>query len=306
MRKNKKGQAWLIGVIAVVIIAIIAVIYALAAYDTVDASHIGVKNRFGETQGTIIAGLHHTGVFTHVEQYNLRLRTVEVKMLQGAESSIDKEGQAVYAKIIVNYRLNPANVEKAYADIGMDVDLEKTLALDGLIREGFKSVTSKYTSKEIWQNRDKVKEEAIVRITGAFPEEYFILNKVYIPDLDFNPEFLNAIEQKKTNTELALAKAEEVAIATAEANMKIETAVGNKREAELKADAEAYQIKAKADADAHALLAIATAEAEGLRLKKAELTPLMVQNNWIDSWNGQVPTYMFGGEETSLLLQMPQ
>ncbi len=287
---NKQGQA---GVIAGVIIFIfVVVIFAVAGTDTVDASHIGVKNKFGKILGTMTPGIEWTGAFTQVEQYDLRLRKMTVDMA-GDQSAVDKDGQSVFATIEINYRLKSDNVEQAYSRIGPDNTLANILNLDGIVREGFKGTTVQYGALEIIQNRQTVKEQAIEKIQANFPSDYFVLDNVIISNIDFNDAFKAAIEAKKTNEELAKARAVEVDIQKFEADKTIENARGAAESKKLAAEAEAYQ-----------RLTMAESEAQSLALKRKELTPLMVQNNWIDAWNGALPTYMLGGS-TDILLGMP-
>jgi len=279
----------------VIVIFVIALIISVAGFDTVNASHKGVKVKFGQIQGTMEPGLAWTGLFVDVHQYNLRMRKMHVDM-DADQSAVDKDGQSVFADIEINYVLNPTKIENIYSQVGSDNGrLETTLNIEGIVKEGFKAVTSKYSSLEIIQNRGQVKEEAIEQITANFPAEYFTLSNVIVSNLDFNAEWKKAIEQKKTNEELAKAEEKNVEREKQKADQAIEIARGQAESKKLAAEAEAYQ-----------RLTMAKAEAESLRLKKAELTPQMIQNNWIDAWNGQLPTYVLTSEENSnMLLQLP-
>jgi len=289
---NKKGQIemWLT---LLAVIVFIAVAVGFTVFDTVDASHVGVKNRFGVIQGTMPPGMAYTGAFVHVYQYDLRMREMQVSMA-GDQSAVDKDGQSVFATININYRLNPDNIIDAYTKIGVDRDrnLERILNIDGIIREGFKQTTSQYGSLEIFQKRQEVKEKAIEIIRANFPKEYFNLENVIVSNLDFNPAFKEAIEAKKTNEERAKAKGAEVEIEKFEADRQIEIARGRAESKKLDAEAVAYE-----------RLTLAQSEAEALRLKRKELTPLLVQNNWISQWDGALPQYIFG--DSGILLNMP-
>jgi len=318
--KNRKGQGMgaAIGLGALVLFfVVIGVLFA--GFDTVDASHKGVKVKLGEVKGTMDPGLEWTGMFVDVHQYNLRTRKMEVKM-EGAEGAVDRDGQAVYARIEINYRLNPASVEDAYKGVGKDHELENVLNIDGIIREGFKSVTSNYTSLEIFQKRPQVKGAAIARMKMSFPEEYFVIENVVISNLDFNAAFKAAIESKKVAEETAKAEQEKVKIAEAEANFKIATAEGAKKEAELVADAQAYQkmkvaeaqafeIKAIAEAEADGIRAKGLAEADALRKRKAELTDDMVKVLAYEAWaqgGSQVPQTILGGDGAAMIYNLPE
>lgn len=290
--KSRKGQA---GFAITGFIIVVLLFIGLAGFDTVDASHKGVKVRLGKIIGTMNPGMEWTGLFTAVHQYDLRVRKMTVEM-NGAQSAVDRDGQSVYATIEINYKLNPVNVEKAYAEIGRDKEIADILRLEGIVKEGFKTVTSQYTSLEIFQKRQEVKDAAIDQIQSRFPQEYFNIENVIISNIDFNPAFKEAIEAKKVAEESAKAKEQEVFVNKFEADKQIETARGQAESAKLQAEAEAYQITVRAEAEARAL-----------ELKAKELTPLMVQNNWIDAWgNGaRVPMYIAGESGNQFLMSMP-
>jgi regulator of protease activity HflC (stomatin/prohibitin superfamily) len=258
-------------------------------FDTVDASHIGVMNQFGTIKGVMTSGMRWTGVFTHVEQYDLRERQMTIKMDDDATSAVDKDGQMVFATIQVNYRLQSGKIIDVYKTVGVDKDLAKILNIEGIIKENFKVVTAKYTSTQMWQNRSIVKEQAIVQIESKFPKDYFTLDNIVISDLDYKQAFKNAIEQEKENEKLALAAKAAVEIATFNANAAIETARGA---------AESNKIQK---------VAAAEAEAKALELKRIQITPLMVQNNMIDKWDGKYPNFLIMGDSgQNFLMQLPQ
>jgi regulator of protease activity HflC (stomatin/prohibitin superfamily) len=292
--KNKKGQEGGFAVTIIVIIIFIgAAIVAALGFDSVEANHLGVMIKMGQVQGIMQPGTAWTGIFTSVETYNLRMRQMTVNML-GDQAAVDKDGQSVYATIDINYRLNPASVIDAYTKIGVDSNLERTLNIEGIIKEGFKTTTSKRTSTEIWQSRETVKQEAIKQISENFPKEYFTLDNVVVTNLDYNQKFKDAIEQQKINEKLALSKEAEVKIAQYEADMAIQNARGA---AESK--------KLNAEADAYILLTQAKAQAEGLSLRKQQITPLTIQSDMIAKWNGAYPTYLVITPGNNFLMQLP-
>jgi len=303
-KKNKIGSNTIAGIaILFGITLFIAIVVAMVGFDTVEASHKGVKVRLGEITGIMNPGLQWTGLFTTVHQYDLRTRKMSVNMM-GAEGAVDKDGQSIYATIEINYKLNGENVENAYAKIGLDNSLSDTLRLEGIVKEGFKTVTSHYSSLEIFQKRQEVKDKAIEQIQSRFPQEYFSIENVIISNIDFNPDFKAAIEQKKVAEEMAKAKEQEVSVYKFEADKQIETARGESESKKLQAEAEAYQKKVLAESRAFEITEVAKAEAVALELKAKELTPLMIQNNYIDAWDGTLPKYMLSSD-LNMLMQMP-
>ena len=287
---NSKGQGEGVAIILILLFLLGLVAY-FTCFDVVDASHIGIKNQFGVIKGTMEPGMQFTGPFVEVVPYNLRTRKMVVTMM-GDEGAVDRDGQSVFANIEVNYRFRKDKVIEAYKNVGRDGELEEILNVEGIIKEGFKSITTEYASLELFQKRSEVKQKAIDKIMTNFPTDYFIVENVVISNIDFNDAFKKAIEDKKVAEERAKATEQEVNIAKFEANKKIETARGEMESKKLRVDADAYET-----------LKIAESEAKALELKAKELTPMMVQNNYIDQWDGKLPQYVLG--DSSILLSMP-
>ena len=147
LKESQKGQfEWGIGLGGLAVVALIgAALVFMLGFDAVDASHEGVMIRFGQITGTMDPGMRWTGLFTHVEQYDLRTRKVVID-LSGGNSAVDKTGQAVYATVAVNYRIKSDKeiVRNLYAKIGTDSVIADRLNLDAIITEGFKQATVKY------------------------------------------------------------------------------------------------------------------------------------------------------------------
>jgi hypothetical protein len=272
---NNKGQgtAAIFGSIFVVVMLAIVIIMALG-YDTVEPSHMGVKVKFGQILGPMNPGMQWTGVFTHVEQYDMRVRKDTIEM-KGDNAAATKQGQAVYATINVNYRIknDPVVVTKLYGEVGTDDQIDDKLNIQAIITEGFKQTTVKYDWIGILENREKVKEEAITAIKANFPKDYFDIQDVVVTNIGFSPGFQGELEAKQIAEQTGLKEANNLVV------------VKNQQAQEI----EKYK-----------------AEAEKLKLQKSEITGLLNQQAWIAKWDGHLPAYMIGPPETmASLLQLP-
>lgn len=296
MIKSKRGEDGALGALIAVLVVgvfVIAFVSVIAGFDTVDVGHKAVLVQFGELKGEMNAGMKWTGLFVDAVPFNLKERRMIVTLV-GDNAASDKDGQNVFAEVQINYRLKSDMITAAYTQVGKDEDLEKILNMEGIVREGFKSAVVKYTAMETMLKRDELKQLTIDKITEKFPSKYFELENVVIANLDFNVAYKQAIESKKVAEEVAKATENQVQISKYEADKKIETARGEAESMKLSAAADAYKIEVKAKA-----------EAEALRLKSQELTPMMVQNNWIDRWDGKLPVYQFG-ENANMLVSIPE
>jgi regulator of protease activity HflC (stomatin/prohibitin superfamily) len=91
--------------------------------------------------------------------------------------------------------------------------------------------------------------------------------------------FKKAIEAKNNAVQTALTAENQVKTAEAEAKIKIARAEGN----------------------AKAMLTNARAEAEANQLKQRTLTPMLLQQQWIERWNGKLPETMLGDKTNAMI-----
>lgn len=270
-----------IGAIALVVIGIIVL---FLGFDKVDADKVGVMDRFGVVLGTMPSGLRWTGLFVGVTEYPLTVQKMSLDRIE----AVDIGGQAVFASMAVNYRIkNPEVPLEMYQKVATTGDMrivEDILAMYEKVEEAFKQVSVQYEAIEILENRDEVRAKTIDRINQLFPKEYFEIISITVSNIDFQKSFNDAIQLKKDNTQLAKAAQEKVKQAEAEADQEIQHARGKAESKKLDAEAIAY----------------------ALRLQKQEITPLLIQKDWIAKWNGDVPKFMMGGlDDSNLLLQIP-
>lgn len=270
---QKKGDGLIYG--ATVVIALIVIIFVLAmGFDSVDANHLGVKVRLGKIQGVQESGIEWTGLFTDVYQYDLRTRQQTVE-LQGANSAVDKTGQAVYATININYRVKPAHdtIVRLYKEVGTNEIIAERLNIIPIVREGFKQATVKYDALEILEKRQEVKQIAKDNIHQNFPKDYFEIQEIVITNIDFSEGFKQAIESKKIAEQDAIKEKNQLEVVKFQQQQEIEK----------------YK-----------------AEAEKLRLQKSQVTALLNQQKWIEKWDGRLPTFMMGGQQQQdMILQLP-
>lgn len=273
---NKKGQGeiFALGVIVFIILMVVGVIGAFLGFDTVPASHLGVKEQFGTIRGVQHSGLEWTGLLTTVEKYDLRTNKVVVDMT-GNNSAVDKTGQAIHSTINVNYRIKNSDdtVLRLYTEVGRSDVVADKLNLDAIISEGFKQATVKYEALEILDKRQEIKELAKKNIRNNFPTEYFELQKIIITNIDYSDEFKNAIEEKKVAEQDALKEKNQLEVVKYQQQQEIER----------------YK-----------------AEAEKMRIQKSEVTALLNQQKWIEKWDGTLPTSLvMTGSSSDLILSLP-
>jgi regulator of protease activity HflC (stomatin/prohibitin superfamily) len=102
-------------------------------------------------------------------------------------------------------------------------------------------------------------------------KEGFVINQ-FTSNLVYPDSFKKAINAKNNAVQKSLMAENQVKQAEAEAKIKI----------------------AKANGEAESILTLAKAEAESNRLRQQTLTPMLLQQQWIEKWKGNVPTTQLG------------
>jgi len=140
---------------------------------------------------------------------------------------------------------------------------------------------SKYTPIEVYSNkREEIQELTYEKMKKDIQDYHLILEQIDIREVYYNDEYEKAINQKKLEEQKALTLIE----------------VTKQKEELLK----------QADIEKNIEITKAEAEAKALQIKGQSISnnPRVVELEWINKWNGELPTYMLGGNQ-SVLLGMP-
>lgn len=271
--KNKKSQVGTIVFLFMVLFTIV-IFVLLLGFDKVEASHLGVKVKFGQIIGVMHPSLQWTGLFVDVYPYDMRTRKAEIE-LSGDNYAPSKDGQKIFSLINVNYRVKKSDqtIQDLYANVGADNIISDRLNINAIITEGMKQATVGYTAMEILEKRQEVKDKAIENIKKNFPQEYFEIENIVITNIAFSKEFADEIEKKQVAVQTALKEKNQLDVVRFQQQQSIE---------------------------------IYKAEAEKIKLQAQQLTDLTVKQRWIEKWSGNLPQYMITSQENAnWLLQLP-
>jgi regulator of protease activity HflC (stomatin/prohibitin superfamily) len=222
----------------------------------ISAGHRGIILNFGAVSDRVLSeGLH---IRIPVMQ-NIEEIDVRVKKNETKCEAASKDLQNISSIIAVNYHLRADKVNELYKNVG--VNYESTI-IDPAVQEVMKGVTAKYTATELITLREQVSIAVKESLDARLAKYFIIIDDFSIKDFQFSATFTKAIESKQEAEQLA-----------------------------LKAERDLQRFKIEAEQK----IATARAEAETLRLKNISVSPLMIQLNAIDKWDGKLPQYMLSG-----------
>jgi regulator of protease activity HflC (stomatin/prohibitin superfamily) len=258
----------LIGVGAFILLSI-----AFASCERIDAGHVGVKvNLYGSQKGvdgiTEVTGMVFYNPFT-TKIYEFPT-FVQHKEYTGEESfSINsKDGSEFRVSPILNYQVVTDKVPFIFGKYRRSLDQIETGFLKTAVYDAFRIATNSYTADSLISNREGFEARVRGILEKQLNAEGFTIQQ-FTSNLDYPKTFVDAINAKNNAVQQALKAENDVRTAEANAKIKVATAEGN----------------------AQSLLVQAKAEAEANRMKQQTLTPLLVQQQFIEKWDGKLPVY---------------
>ena len=266
--------------ILVVVGVIVAIFAMFSSCDVVNAGHVGVKvDMFGSGKGvqnvTACTGwVFYNPITTKVYEFPTYIQHKEYKKTEDGDNSFTvntKDGSEFRVSPILNYSVNPQMAPSIFAKYRRTLPELEEGFLKTAIYDAFRLATNKYTAEELISNRAIFEVEVRRLLESQIVKEGFIVNQ-FTSNLEYPTSFKNAINAKNNAVQAALTAENQVKTAEAQAKIKV----------------------AKAQGDAEAMLTKAKAEAESNKLRLSTLTPMLLQQQWIEKWDGALPKTQMG------------
>jgi regulator of protease activity HflC (stomatin/prohibitin superfamily) len=266
--------------ILVVLGLVVLLVVGVFSCERIDAGHVGVKvNLYGSGKGvsdvTECTGLvFYNPMSTKIYEFPTYIQHKEYKKSDEGDNSFivnSKDGSEFSVSPIMNYSVQREKVPAIFAKYRRSLPEIEEGFLKTAVYDAFRLAANKYTADGLISNREVFEVEVRRILVSQLQKEGFILNQ-FTSNLIYPDSFKKAINAKNNAVQSALMAENKVKQAEAEAKIKVATANGN----------------------AEALLANARAEAESNRLRQQTLTPMLIQQQWIEKWKGNVPTTQLG------------
>jgi regulator of protease activity HflC (stomatin/prohibitin superfamily) len=250
-----------------------ALVILFMSCERIDAGHVGVKvNLYGDNKGVSdvveVTGMVFYNPITH-NIYEFPT-FIQHKEYTGENSFVvnSKDGSEFHVSPIINYSVQRDKVPSIFAKYRRSLEQIEEGFLKTAVFDAFRLATNKYTADELIGNRQAYEVEVRKILENQLLREGFVVNQ-FTSNLVYPETFKAAIEAKNNAVQAALRAENEVKTAEAQAKIKVATAEGN----------------------AQAMLTSAKAEAEANRMKQQTLTPLLLQLEYINKWDGKLPVY---------------
>lgn len=245
--------------IIIIVIILLALIFMPVSCTRIDAGYDGILiKQYGTDRGvqdvSLVTGRVWYNPYTEdVAQYPTFVQTVDYKAFQINA----KDGSSFTVDPTLSFGVLKGNSPKIYTKYRKELDEVTNTSIYNYVKDAFRLQMNKYTTDEIVSNREKFETDVQSTLTKVLEKEGFYLEQL-----------TSGLGYPKT----------------------IVDAVNNKNKAVQEAMMVENQLRI-AEAQSKKLLIQAEAEKRANELKQQALTPLLIQQQFIEKWDGKTPLY---------------
>ena len=259
----------------IIILVVIVVIFQPIGCTTIDSGDIGIKFHKwssssedyggveGSCKGWAFYNTYTTNIFTY-PTYTQR-KTYKAFNVNAKDASIFQMDPTIA------YRINPAKAPDIFVKYRVGIGELENGYIRTCIYEAYRTCANKYTSDSLMANRANFESDVRARLEKSLMSEGFIVEE-FTSQITPPASLTQIINEKNAAIQSALKSENLVKEAEAKAKIAIAEAEGKAKAMKVKADAEAYYNKAIA----------------------ASLTQYVVMEDWIEKWDGKLPTVQGG------------
>ncbi len=284
MRRTGAGIAIVIGVS---VLAFLLLIAFFSSYVQIDYGTVGMVTRFGRITGRIMAPglnwklplvdrvvIYHTQEIVYVTADPGDEEPSPGKYVDYPTDTTTADGQQIQVKYSVRFRIDPDRITQIANEIGDEAQLvEKVVKFHTRILA--RNIPKEYEALDLYTgNIQRVQEEFETQLRPLLEKKGIILEAFGLRKIDFQEDYVQAIEQKQIEAENVITEKNRAEQAKWKAQSMIEEAKGQAAATIENARGEAERIRL-----------LAAAEAESIKLKGEVLKqyPEVIQLEFVES-----------------------
>lgn len=225
----------------------------------IDAGYEGILiKQYGSDKGVQDVSLVTGRVFYNpwtedVEQYATYIQTIDYD----AFDVNAKDGSSFSVDPTLSYNIVPGNSPRIFKKYRKTLAEVSETTILNYVKDAFRLQMNKYSTDEIVSNREKFESDVQKTLSGVLEKEGFRLEQL-TSGLQYPQTIVDAVNSKNKAVQEAMKVENELRVAEAQAKKMIVQAEAEKRANEL---------------------------------KQQSLTPLLIQQQFIEKWDGKTPLY---------------
>lgn len=261
-----------------VLFAIIAMGVTSCGYEKIDAGNVGIKvNLYGDAKGVdnileVTGAQWYNPFTTEIIEFPTYVQSSiwTADEREGSDNNEEfklttKNGLIVRIDVSINYRVEPGQVVGMYTKYRKPLPIVSATILRTLVRDGYNIAAAQFTAEGIYADRIHFQNvaDSIVR-QNLEPEGFTVEKIVVINEIRLPKSIKESIEKKIAAKQIALQKESELQQTNADAAKLISKSNGEATAKRIMADADRYEYEQK----------------------QRSLTTLIIQQQFIEKWNG--------------------
>ena len=257
-------------------IVLLVILCGTRCCTVIDSGEIGIEfhkwstseENYGGVEGTCHGWVFYNPFTTSIFTYPtyIQRKTYDPFNVNARDASIFSMDPTIA------YRINPDKACDIFTKYRVGIRELEEGYIRTCIYEAYRTCANQYSSDSLMSSRANFESDVRRRLEASLMAEGFIVEE--FPSPITPPQALEQMINEKNMAIQSSLKAENK-VKEAEANAKIKIA-------EAQGEAEAMRIKADGEAYYN-------------RTISASLSPMIVQEDWIEKWNGEVPTVVGSG-----------
>lgn len=272
------------------------IIGAFMTFYIVPEGHVAVVKFTGKADRVVQPGFHSKWPFLETTE------TFEIRERKNAEEMAAATANQLPATAIIsmNWTVNRDAAMDLFIKYGGLAQFEERV-LDPRMRSASKAAISRYRADQIIRERQRVVAEIhheIALVTETLP---IAISNVQLENISLPQQYLDSILAKEKAREDAEREKHTLAQQKLRAQQEVQTAEAERDARKAKADGQAYEKRTLAEAEAYSVRVVYEGRAEGIQALKAQITDGYIDYLKAQTWNGQLPQTMMGGDVSALL-----
>ena len=247
------------------------VVFSFTSCTVVDFGEIGIKfhkwssakEGYGGVEGTCKGWVFYNPITTSVFTYPTYIQRKNYEPFNVNA----KDASTFQMDPTIAYRIEPEKATQIFVKYRKGIEDLESGYIRTCIYEAYRTCANKYTSDSLMSSRANFESDVRRRLENSLQAEGFIVEE-FTSQITPPESLAQMINEKNAAVQSALKAANKVKEAEANAKIAIAEAQGSADAMKIKADAEAYYNRTIA----------------------ASLSPLIIQEDWIEKWDGTVPT----------------
>ena len=266
-KANRENKALSKITIILALIFALSVIIIPPSFHTVETGEVAVVKHLGQAKEVKTAGTYFNLWITNKYQtYDAKVQNVSIET-----AAYSSDAQTMNIQMNLQYQILSDKVLEIANQYGSLDALN--VRIQAIAIEKTKATLSSHKAMDIIANRAAMSPAVEEEVRKAVGEEYYVnIVSVVLTNIDFSDAFETAVEEKMIA-----------------------------EQQQLKSEYENQTKVAKAEAEAKAKIVEAEAEAKANELLEKTLTDKILQEMYINKWNGELPQVVAGADANLMI-----